>query len=84
MKVVPIDPDKDMGDVEQVTKSAFSSTPDSNLDDWFSMDELKNSLVEKRGVCLKTLDDNGEMIGIIHAMQENPINGREGTEKCKK
>lgn len=70
-----------MGDVEQVTKSAFSSTPDSNLDDWFSMDELKNSLVEKRGVCLKTLDDNGEMIGIIHAMQENPINGREGTEK---
>lgn len=81
MQIIPIDLDKDLVQVEKVTKLAFSSTPDSNLDDWFSMDELRKSIIEGRGICLKAVDSSGEMIGTVHAMQENPINGQEGIEK---
>ena len=30
---------------------------------------------------MKATDENGEVVGIIHAQQENPVYGREGTEK---
>lgn len=81
MIIAPIDVSKDIPFVEQVVREAFSSTPDSDLGDWFSFSEMIESIKEGRGVCLKAVDDKGEIVGIIHAQQENPINGREGMEK---
>jgi len=81
MKILKIDVDEDIKLIEAVTNSAFSSTPDSNIEDWFAMDELRQSILDDRGVCLKALGEDGGIVGTIHAMQENLINGREAREK---
>ena len=62
-----------------LAKKAFFSTPDSNLDDWFSFEEMVNNIKNKRGICL--ISSDGESNGMIYAQQESPINGREGLEK---
>ena len=80
METVPIDLKKNLQEIEQVVKKGFSDTPDSNLSDWFSFPEMILSIKNGSGVCLKCIQ-NGEMIGMVHAMEENPINGREGREK---
>ena len=80
METVPIDPKKDLQEIEQVVKKGFSDTPDSNLSDWFSFPEMTLSIGNGSGVCLKCIQ-SGEVIGMVHAKEENPINGREGREK---
>ena len=80
MLINEIDVEGDLPLVEQVVKKAFEETPDSDTSDWFSFDEMKKSILDGRGVCLKVVAD-GEMLGVVHAQQENPINGREGVEK---
>ncbi len=81
MIISPINVNKDIPLIEQVVREAFSSTPDSNLSDWFSFPEMAESIRKDQGICLKAVDERGPIIGIIHAQQENPINGKEGTEK---
>ena len=80
MEIRQVDPGRDLKQVRMVTVKSFSETPDSSIDEWFSMEELGKSLVEGRGICFVAVD-NEEFVGVIHAMQENPINGREGIEK---
>lgn len=81
MTIKSIDINKDTAKIREVVKLAFSSTPDSNLDDWFSFDEMTETIKRKGGICLKAINSEGKIIGLIHAQQENPINGREGKEK---
>ena len=81
MIISPIDVNKDIPLVERVVREAFASTPDSDLSDWFSFSEMVGSIKRSQGICLKATDENGEVVGIIHAQQENPVYGREGTEK---
>lgn len=42
---------------------------------------MVESIKKGRGVCLKAVGDDSKILGMIHAMQENTINGREGAEK---
>lgn len=81
MNISSIDINKDVSLVERVVREAFSSTPDSDLSDWFSFPEMVEGIKKDRGICLKAVDEMGSIAGIIHAQQENPINGREGIEK---
>lgn len=62
-----------------VAKNAFSFTSDSNLNDWFSFEEMVNNIKNKRGVCLISFDEEDD--GMIYAQQESPVNGKEGLEK---
>lgn len=68
-------------DIEQfltVSNKAFGTT--DPLDEWFDVDEMINEISKNRGICLKAkLNDN--IVGVIYAQQENPINGKEGKEK---
>ena len=80
MQIERINLDTDLPLVQDVIQRSFSQTPDSNIDDWFSINEMVNSIQSKCGICLKATNGNG-IIGIIHAQTENPINGREGKEK---
>jgi len=80
MQIQRINLDTDLPLVQDVIQRSFSQTSDSNIDDWFSINEMVNSIQSKRGICLKALDGK-EIVGIIHAQTENPINGREGKEK---
>lgn len=81
MKIIPLDITKDIERVEEISKLAFSITPDSSLEEWFSFDYMQKMITEHRGLCLKSLNENNEMTGMIYAQQENPINGKEGVEK---
>ena len=80
MEIVPIDLKVDLQEVERVVEEGFSNTPDSKLSDWFSFSEMSSSIEKETGVCLKYVE-GGEIIGMVHAQEENPINGREGREK---
>lgn len=67
--------------LRKVAESAFVSTNDASLDEWFSFDEMQKMIQENRGVCIKAVDESGLIVGMTYAQQENPINGREGSEK---
>ena len=41
---------------------------------------MEQSIKRRQGVCLKAVEGD-KIIGIVHAQHENPINGKEGTEK---
>jgi len=71
----------DLQAVEAVAESSFVSTPDSSLEEWFSFDQMQMYIAEGRGMCLKAVSDEGEVVGMIYAQQENPINGKEGLDK---
>ncbi len=81
MKIIPIDIDIDLNEVKKVVESSFSETQDSLLEEWFSFLEMEKMIREDRGLCLKAVSDDGDMVGIIYAQQESPINGKEGIEK---
>lgn len=72
---------QDLSLVKNLAERAFSSTPDSSLDEWFSFSEMEINIQQGRGVCIKALDDQGKIVGMTYAQQESPINGREGREK---
>lgn len=81
MKITPIRPKADLDKVEEVIRLAFSETSDSNIDDWFSLEEMSNSIKSGVGACFKAFESGDKIVGIVHGQQENPINGREGIEK---
>jgi len=71
----------DLDSIKQTAEKAFSATPDANLEKWFSFPEMEQMIKQKRGICIKAIDETGEIVGMIYAQQENPINGQEGLEK---
>lgn len=81
MKYLPINLPEDMASITQVAAAAFESTPDASLDEWFSFPEMEKMISENRGMCIKAVSDKDEVLGMIYAQQENPINGKEGLEK---
>lgn len=81
MQIVPVLLPRDMSPLRSVAEKAFSTTPDSSLDEWFSFKEMENILEEGRGVCLKAVSDTNEIVGMVFAAQESPINGKESEEK---
>lgn len=72
---------QDLTELRKVAEQAFSSSPDSSIDRWFSFDEMIMLLNRKLGICLKALDEDGEVIGMTFAQQESPVNGQESKEK---
>lgn len=80
MEIAPIDLKIDLQEIERVVEEGFSDTSDSKLSDWFSFTEMTASIEKGNGVCLKYVEE-GRIIGMVHAQEENPINGREGREK---
>ena len=81
MQIITVNEDSNFLEVERVAKAAFSETPDSTLDEWFSLSYMKAMIQEQRGLCLLAISPEGKGAGIIYAQQENPINGKEGIEK---
>jgi len=81
MQVTPIDLTKDLDEVKKVAVSAFGSTPDASLDEWFSFNEMEEQIKKDKGFCLKAVSDEEEIVGILYAQYENPINGKEGMDK---
>lgn len=79
-QIHPINPQQDIEEATNVITGAFSETPDSDISDWFSVTEMVDTINKNRGVCLKAVENN-QIIGVVHVQAENPINGREGTEK---
>jgi ribosomal protein S18 acetylase RimI-like enzyme len=71
----------DLSLVRAVAEASFSATPDSSLDEWFSFVEMEKAIKSERGACIKAIDDAGQVVGMIYAQQENPINGKEGLDK---
>lgn len=72
---------QDLNLVESVITKAFSSTPDSDLNDWLSFSYMHARIKEGSGRCLLMIDSNSSPIGAIYAQAENLINGKEGSEK---
>lgn len=81
MKFEAVTIPNDIDAVRKVAESSFSSTPDSSLDEWFSFDQMLEYIKQGRGMCLKATTDENEVVGMIYAQQENPINGKEGLDK---
>lgn len=71
----------DLEELIEVAESAFASSDDSTLEEWFSFEQMKKMIEQERGVCIKAVDDVGQIVGMTYAQQENPINGKEGLEK---
>lgn len=72
---------QDLKPIENVAQKAFSSTPDSSLDEWFSFEEMSKMIKEERGVCVIAISDDNTVLGMTYAQQESPINSKEGLEK---
>jgi len=81
MKYTKITIPDDINTVKEIATLAFSSTPDSTIKDWFSFDVMEKNIAHSEGVCIKAIDEKNNIIGVIYAQQENPINGIEGIEK---
>src|SRR3989344_1892579 len=71
----------DLNSIIKLVSSSFSSTQDSSLDQWLSFSEMKKLIKDGREICIKAIDFNNELLGMIYAQQENPINNNEVTEK---
>lgn len=71
----------DLNALIDLVSSSFSSTSDSSIKEWFSFSEMEKMIVQKRGVCIKAIDDKDKLVGAIYAQQESTINGKEGVEK---
>ena len=72
---------QDLPKLKKVAESSFLETPDSSLEEWFSFEQMQKYIDEGRGMCIKAVSDDGEIVGMIYAQQENPINGKEGLDK---
>jgi ribosomal protein S18 acetylase RimI-like enzyme len=71
----------DLKVVQAVAEAAFSDTPDSSLDEWFDFKEMARQIEIKRGMCIKAINEQDEVVGMIYGQQENPIHNSEGREK---
>lgn len=81
MQIAPARFPQDLPSLKSVAERAFSSGPDSSLEEWFSFDEMEKILKQDRGVCLKASSETNEIVGMIFVAQESPINGKESEEK---
>ena len=81
MKTLIANISEDLHSLKEVAKLAFSTTPDSSLEEWLSFDEMVKMIHEERGVAIKAVSEEGEVLGMTYAQQESPINGKEGREK---
>lgn len=72
---------EDLEVIQKIAQESFSETPDSSLSEWFSFEEMQKEISENRGICLKAVAENNEVVGLTYAQQESPINGKEGREK---
>lgn len=72
---------QDLETIQEVAQRAFSSTPDSSLSEWFSFESMQEYIKNGRGLCLKAVNENNKIVGMMYAQQESPINGKEGLEK---
>lgn len=81
MKLDEFNPSDSTVCLENIANKAFSGSGDSDISEWFSFEEMLSSIKMGRGVCLKCVNEGGDVVGFIYAQQENPINGREGVEK---
>ncbi len=81
MKIFPIKVPEDLEIAKSVVEKSFSVTPDSLISEWFSFSEMIKNIHEGRGVCLKAVSGDNQLLGILYAQQENPINGKEGLDK---
>ncbi|OGM24599.1 hypothetical protein A2962_01425 [Candidatus Woesebacteria bacterium RIFCSPLOWO2_01_FULL_39_61] len=72
---------QDIEPIEAIARKAFSATPDSSVEQWFSFTEMVKAIHEEKGACVLALSDDNEILGMTYAQQENPINGNEGIEK---
>lgn len=80
MNITVVDLEKDINELISVANKAFLTTPDADLSNWFSFEEMKKMINQNTGLCLKAVDDN-KILGMIYAQQESLINGKEGKEK---
>jgi len=80
MEITVIDVSKDILELKNLVNKSFASTPDSDLSDWFSFEEMIKNINQNIGLCLKAVDNN-QIVGMIYAQQESLINGKEGKEK---
>lgn len=67
--------------LQKLAQKAFGDTPDSDISNWFSFDEMMKAIKSQQGVCVMASSDNDKLLGFVYAQQESPINGLEGTEK---
>lgn len=81
MNIITVDLKKDIDGLINIANKAFSATSDSDLLDWFSFPEMIRAIDQNIGLCLKAVNENNEIIGMIYAQQESVINGKEGQEK---
>jgi ribosomal protein S18 acetylase RimI-like enzyme len=81
MNIGIADLEKDIDEIINITNKAFFRTPDADLSNWFSFSEMKKMVDQNTGLCLKAIDENNKIIGMICAQQESLINGKEGKEK---
>ena len=71
---------EDLGSITNLVSSSFSLTQDSSLDEWLSFSEMKKMIDLEKGICIKA-SDGDNILGMIYAQQESPINNKEGMEK---
>lgn len=81
MKYIKAELPDDLDGIKKTAEAAFSSTPDSSFEEWFSFSAMKEQIGQGRGICIKAVDENHNIVGMIYAQQENPTNSIEGTEK---
>ena len=53
---------QDLPELKKVAESSFSETPDSSLEEWFSFDQMQKYIAEGRGMCIKAVSDDGEIV----------------------
>jgi ribosomal protein S18 acetylase RimI-like enzyme len=72
---------EDTTTIENLAQKAFGESPDSDISNWFSFDEMMKTIESQRGVCVLANAEDGKLLGFVYAQQESPINGAEGIEK---
>lgn len=81
MQYLISDPSNSLLEFEIIARQAFESSSDSELENWFSLKEMKENLAQGRGLYIKAMTEQNKAAGVCYAQKESPINGPEGEEK---
>lgn len=81
MKIEILKPGDSLRPIVTITEKAFSASADADISKWLDFDEIARLVSEGRGVCMRALGEEGEVVGAVYAQQESPVNGEEGREK---
>jgi len=57
----------DLDKLNILVSKAFSSTSDSSIKEWFSFTEMAQMISKNRGICIKAIDNNNNLVGMIYA-----------------